>query len=91
MATVEINDAFWNARIQATREGTLPAIHNQLKETGRWDAFKLTWKPGEPNQPHYFWDSDVAKFVEGAMPWGIWTLLALSTPRTRGGRRRQSR
>lgn len=65
MDTVEINDAFWNARIQATREGTLPAIHNQLKETGRWDAFKLTWKPGEPNQPHYFWDSDVAKFVEG--------------------------
>jgi DUF1680 family protein len=26
---------------------------------------KLTWKKGDPNQPHIFWDSDIAKLLEG--------------------------
>lgn len=61
---MEIQDAFWDGRIQMTREATLPAIYKQLKETGRWDAFKLKRKQGDPNEPHIFWDSDVAKFAE---------------------------
>lgn len=27
---------------------------------------KLTWKKGDPNEPHIFWDSDIAKVVESA-------------------------
>lgn len=27
---------------------------------------RLTWKKGDPNEPHIFWDSDFAKFTEGA-------------------------
>lgn len=46
---------------------------NVLKQTGRYDAFKLKWKPiyGEPPDAwpvpkHLFWDSDIAKWLEGA-------------------------
>ncbi|KAI9737325.1 MAG: hypothetical protein M1834_009478 [Cirrosporium novae-zelandiae] len=44
-----------------------------LKETGRYDAFKLQWHPSYADEPdiwpvpnHLFWDSDVAKWIEGA-------------------------
>jgi len=44
-----------------------------LKETGRYDAFKLKWHPVYDEKPevwpvpqHLFWDSDVAKWIEGA-------------------------
>jgi len=65
---VHINDAFWNPRIQANRVGTLPAIYEYFKKTGRIDAFDLGWKAGQTQrpEPHFFWDSDVAKWVEAA-------------------------
>ncbi|KAJ5936966.1 Six-hairpin glycosidase [Penicillium verhagenii] len=44
-----------------------------LKETGRYEAFKLKWHPSYSIPPtvypipnHQFWDSDVAKWIEGA-------------------------
>lgn len=44
-----------------------------LKDTGRYDAFKLKWHPVYDEPPvvwpipnHLFWDSDVAKWIEGA-------------------------
>jgi len=63
---VEIDDCFWAPRISANRTETLAAVHRGLKETGRIGAFKLDWKPGQPNKPHIFWDSDVAKWLEAA-------------------------
>ncbi|GAB4314859.1 MAG: glycoside hydrolase family 127 protein [Promethearchaeota archaeon] len=39
----------------------------KLRETGRWDAFRLDWTPGCGRQPpHVYWDSDVAKWIESA-------------------------
>lgn len=61
---VTIDDAFWAPRIRTNREVTLPIEYRQCKETGRIDAFRLDYKPGQPNPPHIFWDSDVAKWVE---------------------------
>ena len=55
-SNVSINDAFWSKRIEATHKNTLPSILNQLKITGRWDVFRLIWKPGDANPPHIFWD-----------------------------------
>ena len=63
---VEINDAFWSPKLQVNREVTIPAIYQRCKETGRIDAWKLTWRPGQPREPHVFWDSDVAKWIEAA-------------------------
>ncbi|KAF1845869.1 glycoside hydrolase family 127 protein [Cucurbitaria berberidis CBS 394.84] len=44
-----------------------------LKGTGRYDAFKLGWHPSYDDPPdvwpipnHLFWDSDIAKWIEGA-------------------------
>jgi uncharacterized protein len=63
---VVIDDAFWSPRIKVNREQTIPHQYQQCKETGRIDAFKLNWKPGMENEPHIFWDSDVAKWLEAA-------------------------
>ncbi|MHB9130961.1 MAG: glycoside hydrolase family 127 protein [Armatimonadota bacterium] len=63
---VRITDAFWAPRIQVNRERTLPAEYRQCKDTGRIDAFRLDWQPGMEHEPHVFWDSDVAKWVEAA-------------------------
>ena len=65
MALKKIDDTFWNKRIEVTRTSTLPSMLDQLKITGRWDCLKLKWNHGDPNTPHIFWDSDIAKFVEG--------------------------
>ncbi|KAA8914413.1 hypothetical protein TRICI_002911 [Trichomonascus ciferrii] len=56
--------SFWAERVGVTRTNTLPAIYDQMKRTGRWDAMRLTWKHGDDNKPHIFWDSDIAKTVE---------------------------
>ncbi|MGH7594913.1 MAG: glycoside hydrolase family 127 protein [bacterium] len=63
---VQINDGFWAPKLKTNREVTIPAIYQRCQETGRIDAWKLDWKPGMPNEPHVFWDSDVAKWMEAA-------------------------
>ncbi len=62
---VVLNDPVFAGRIQVNHEKTIPSALARCRETGRLDAFKLNWKPGMPNQPHVYWDSDVAKVVEG--------------------------
>ncbi|NLB68879.1 MAG: glycoside hydrolase family 127 protein, partial [Lentisphaerae bacterium] len=61
----KINGGFWNERMENNRKKTLPAILDQLEKTGRVEALKQNWKPGQPNRPHIFWDSDTAKVIEG--------------------------
>jgi uncharacterized protein len=61
---VTFTDRFWAPRLEANRRITLPTEYEQCRKTGRLDAWKLQWKPGDPNPPHIFWDSDVAKWIE---------------------------
>jgi len=61
---VTIEDRFWAPRQEINRRVTLPIEYQQCKETGRIDAWKLDWRPGQPNPPHQFWDSDLAKWIE---------------------------
>lgn len=61
---VRIHDAFWKPRMDVNRKVTIPIECRQCKDTGRIDAW--TWKKGQPNEPHIFWDSDVAKWIEAA-------------------------
>ncbi len=63
---VKITGGFWRARMDLVKKNTLPAVRDRFAETGRFDAFRCDWKEGMPNRPHYFWDSDVAKWIEGA-------------------------
>ncbi|THH06468.1 hypothetical protein EW145_g4069 [Phellinidium pouzarii] len=48
---VAITSGFWSERIKIVAEDSLPAIYEQMKETGRWDCLKLRWKPGDPHKP----------------------------------------
>lgn len=63
---VEITGGYWKARQEINESITLRSVYERFRETHRFDALQCEWKPGEPNMPHIFWDSDVAKWVEGA-------------------------
>ncbi len=56
---------FWEKKQTTNRDVTMPVIYKQFFDTGRITAFSCDWKPGDENQPHIFWDSDVAKWIEG--------------------------
>ncbi len=60
---VHIDGGFWGERQATNRDRTIPAVYHQTKITGRLDAWKMDWKPGQP-EPHIFWDSDTAKWME---------------------------
>ncbi len=62
---VRLTGGFWKQKEELNRNVTIPAVYDRFYETGRIDAFRCDWKPGMPNQPHIFWDSDVAKWMEG--------------------------
>ena len=62
----EITGGFWKKKQDMVRKTTVYAVYDRFVETGRFDAFKFDWKEGMPLRPHYFWDSDVAKWIESA-------------------------
>lgn len=63
---VDLRDSFWAPRQAINRLSTLPHIGRQCEKTGRFAAWDMNWRPGEPQKPHLFWDSDVMKWVEAA-------------------------
>ncbi|OPZ24946.1 MAG: Non-reducing end beta-L-arabinofuranosidase [Lentisphaerae bacterium ADurb.BinA184] len=63
---VRFTDGFWAPRQEVNHRVTLPHQYRVCKKTGRLDALRLDWKPGQPNPPHIFWESDVAKWLEAA-------------------------
>ncbi len=63
---VTIAGGFWGPRQEANRATTIPTIHRRLREAGHLDALRLAWRPGDPNPPHVFWESDLAKWIEAA-------------------------
>jgi uncharacterized protein len=72
-ATVIDNNSLVGRRREAVIENTLLYQLDVLKKTGRYDAFLLQWHPSYSDPPavwpipnHLFWDSDIAKWIEGA-------------------------
>ncbi|MGH2523238.1 MAG: beta-L-arabinofuranosidase domain-containing protein, partial [Anaerolineales bacterium] len=63
---VKLTDGFWKPRMDVNREVTLAREYELCESTGRIAAWDLAWKPGQPNPPHIFWDSDLAKWIEAA-------------------------
>ena len=71
--------SFISRRRQVLYSNTLLYQLNVLRTTGRYDAFKLKWHPSYTDKPnvwpvpnHLFWDSDVAKWIEGACYFLEW-------------------
>ena len=65
LANVRLTAPFAAGRIRTNHDVTIPSNLKKCEETGRFRAFKLAWKPGMPDKPHIYWDSDVAKVIEG--------------------------
>ena len=63
---IRLTDGFWYEKQKMIKDVTIDAVYNQFKNAHRFDALKCEWKEGAPNEPHIFWDSDVAKWIEGA-------------------------
>jgi DUF1680 family protein len=63
---VKLASGFWQKKQETNARVTIPTVYERCAETGRIAAWKLDWKPGMPNEPHVFWDSDVAKWLEAA-------------------------
>lgn len=61
---IDITGGFWNYRQALNQDVTLGAVYDRFKETGRFDALKCDIKSSI--SPHIYWDSDVAKWIEGA-------------------------
>lgn len=66
-ASTTIKDGFWKYYTDLVRNVTVHAVYDRFYETGRFDAFKCNWREsdGLEKKPHHFWDSDVAKWIEG--------------------------
>lgn len=62
---IKITNGFWKVKQDMVRDITLKSVYDRFKETHRFDALDCTWKEGDPDMPHVFWDSDIAKWIEG--------------------------
>lgn len=64
---VDITGGYLRGKQDLNSATTIYAVQHRFEETGRFEAFKFNWKEGaDVPQPHYYWDSDVAKWLEAA-------------------------
>lgn len=61
---VILTDGFWKEKQELNRRVSMRSVWKRFYDTGRIGAFRCDWKPGMDNEPHYYWDSDVAKWIE---------------------------
>ena len=64
--SVKLTSGYLFDKQELNRKITVDAVYDRFYETGRMEAFKFNYKEGDEKRPHYFWDSDVAKWMEGA-------------------------
>ena len=60
----DLTDGFWKKQVDIVSEVSVYNVYKRFEETGRFAALNCTWKPGDPYEPHIFWDSDIAKWIE---------------------------
>ena len=63
---VQLKNGFFFDKQALNHKVTIHAVYDRFAETGRIGAFKFGYPDNDPIQPHFFWDSDVAKWIEGA-------------------------
>lgn len=67
LKSVTVTDDFWSPRREIVRTRSLSHQQAQMSKPGHhFDALKMAWKPGQTPEPHIFWDSDIAKWIEAA-------------------------
>lgn len=63
---VTLLGGFWKAKEDMVRSSTVTAVYNRFAETNRFDALRCKWLEEGRYEGHVFWDSDIAKWMEGA-------------------------
>lgn len=69
MADVDIVSGYLFDKQELNRKITINSVYDRFDETGRIGAFNFDYdeKTSDPaKKPHVYWDSDVAKWMEGA-------------------------
>ena len=61
---VDLHDGFWKDRYDLNKYVSLQSVRDRFEDSGRMDAMRFNFhKTGK--KPHHFYDSDVAKWIEG--------------------------
>lgn len=63
---VDLTGGYLFEKQELNRSTTIHAVYDRFDETGRIGAFRFDWDGSEDKKPHIYWDSDVAKWMEGA-------------------------
>ena len=68
LGAVKLTGGYLFEKQELNRKTTIHAVYDQFDQTGRIGAFDFTYDPNKEDsvRPHIFWDSDVAKWIEGA-------------------------
>ncbi len=64
-SAVRLHDGFWKVKQDMVRGTTAQAVYDRFSDTHRFDALRCQWAEEGKYQAHIFWDSDVAKWIEG--------------------------
>jgi len=62
---IKITDGFWKDKQDMLKNTTVKAVYDRFFDTHRFDALKCEWKENGDYEAHIYWDSDVAKWIEG--------------------------
>ena len=64
---VSIRSGYLFDKQELNRKITIDAVYDRFVETGRIGAFNFDYDPEKEGsvKPHFYWDSDVAKWIEG--------------------------
>ena len=64
-SSIQIHDGFWKSKQDMVKNTTIRAVYDRFTDTHRFDALRCKWKEEGNYEAHIFWDSDVAKWIEG--------------------------
>lgn len=63
---VNLTGGYLFSKQELNRKITINAVYDRFYETKRFEAMDCVKDSDRDWQPHIFWDSDVAKWIEGA-------------------------
>ncbi len=59
-----LSNGFWKEKQDLIRKVSFTEVEKRFRDTYRFKAFDFDWKEGDEFNPHIFWDSDIAKWIE---------------------------
>lgn len=64
--SVKVTSGYLFGKQELNRKTTIYSVYDRFEETGRFGSLDFNYDKNDPNsvQPHIFWDSDIAKWVE---------------------------